>query len=194
MKSGEALLLAMAVAAIGVIPADLFYTSRFVPRFKEIEKERIVTSNQLATAKIVSENLNHVRELVFQNMEFAGQKDSVSQETLLFDFLTSCVNDLKMRLVSVRPLRPVTLGKVTTYSYEIQLDGDFFSFGELCSKIENSRRVMAMTSFEVTQTGKDPVPTAAAPSKGAKPISEPRSDRRAISIKLHLDTFRVKKS
>lgn len=193
MKSGEALLLTMAVAAIGVIPADLFYTSQFVPRFKEIEKERIVTSNQLATAKIVSENLNHVRELVFQNMEFAGQKDSVSQETILFDFLTSCVNDLKMRLVSVRPLRPVTLGKVTTYSYEIQLDGDFFSFGELCSKIENSRRVMAMTSFEVSQAGKDPVSTAAAPVKGTKPILEARPDRRAISIKLHLDTFRVRK-
>src|SRR3954464_566490 len=94
MKQGEALLIAMAVVAICVIPADLLYTSRFVPRFKEIEKQRIITSNQLATAKIVSENLKHVRDLVFRNMQFPGQKDSVSQESILFDFLTSCVNDL----------------------------------------------------------------------------------------------------
>jgi hypothetical protein len=189
MKSGEALLVAMAVAAVGVIPADLLYTSRFVPRFKELEKQRIVTSNQLATAKIVSENLNHVHDLVYHNMDFAGQKDSVSQQTLLFNFLTTCVTDLKMRLVSVRPFPPTIQGRVTTYGYDIQLEGDFFSFGELCSKLENSRRVMAMTSFDVAETSREaPV---AKPPKGA--VASPASSRRGISIKLHLDTFRVRK-
>jgi hypothetical protein len=195
MKSGESLLLVMAIAAVCVIPADLFYTSRFVPRFKELEKERIVTSNQLATAKIVSENLKHVRDLVFSNMDFAGQKDSVSQETMLFDFLTSCVNDLKMRLVSVRPLSPTVSGRVTTYGYEIQLEGDFFSFGEFCSKLENSRRVLALTSFQVTQASKDGSSAAnqAVVAPAAKGSKAPRTDSRAVSIKLHLDTFRVKK-
>lgn len=190
MKSGEMLLVAMAVVAIGVIPADLLYTSRFVPRFKELEKQRIVTSNQLATAKIVSENLNHVRDLVYSNMDFAGQKDTLSQESLLFDFLTSCVNDLKMRLVSVRPIPPTTKGRVTTYGYDIQLDGDFFSFGELCSKLENSRKVMALTSFDVSENGRAP---AASPKRGKASVPAPGGGRRGISIKLHLDTFRVKK-
>src|SRR6185369_17296320 len=103
MKPGEILLAGMGVAAVFAIAADILYTSRFVPRFKEIEKQRIVTSNQLATAKIVSENLNHVRDLVYRNMQFPGQKDSIPQETQLFDFLTTCVNDLKLKLVSVRP-------------------------------------------------------------------------------------------
>jgi Tfp pilus assembly protein PilO len=196
MKTGETLLVVMAVAAVCVIPADLLYTSRFVPRFKELEKERIITSNQLATAKIVSENLKHVRELVFSNMDFAGQKDSVSQETMLFDFLTSCVNDLKMRLISVRPLAPTVSGRVTTYGYEIQLEGDYFSFGEFCSKLENSRRVLALTGFQVYQ-GKDGASSAgqtAAASPSAKGGKAPaRTDSRNVSIKLHLDTFRVKK-
>ncbi|MEO6096786.1 MAG: hypothetical protein ABIW76_14240 [Fibrobacteria bacterium] len=197
MKSGESLLVAMAIVAVCVIPADLLYTSRFVPRFKELEKERIITSNQLATAKIVSENLKHVRELVFSNMDFAGQRDSVSQETTLFDFLTSCVNDLKMRLVSVRPLSPTVSGRVTTYGYEIQLEGDFFSFGEFCSKLENSRRVLALTSFQVTQAGKggsmagNQAAVASPSAKGAK--APPYPDSRSVSIRLHLDTFRVKK-
>jgi hypothetical protein len=193
MKSGEALLLGMAVVGIGVIPADLLYTSRFVPRFKEIEKERIVTSNQLATAKIVSENLKHVRELVFDNLEFAGQKDSISQETELFDFLTSCVNDLKMRLVSVRPTRPETVGRVTTSSYEIQLEGDFFSFGELCSKFENSRRVMAITSFEVVNNTKEPSSSSVTKPTDLKSAPDSRLGRRSVLIRIHLDTFRVKK-
>jgi hypothetical protein len=191
MKSGETILLVMAVAAIGIIPADLLYTSQFVPRFKEIEKQRIITSNQLATAKIVSENLNHVRDLVYHNMEFSGHKDTISQETVLFDFLTTCVNDLKMRLVSVRPLKPVVSGRVTTLGYDIQLEGDFFSFGELCSKLENSRRVLALTSFEVSQFGKGESATSA--PTGAKGAAVSAPGRRGVSIRLHLDTFRIRK-
>ncbi len=191
MKSGESLLIFMAVSAIAVVPTDILYTSRFVPRFKDIEKQRIVISNQLATAKIVSENLNHVRDLVYRNMEFADQKDSVSQEFLLFDFLTSCVNDLKMRLVSVRPSQPATIGRVTTYGYEISLEGDFFSFGELCSKFENSRKVMSLISFEVSQVSRETA--AEIPAKGGKsPVAIPQN-RRGISIRLHIDTYRVRK-
>lgn len=182
----------MAVAAILVIPADLMYTSQFVPRFKELEKERIVTSNQLATAKIVSENLNHVRDLVFHNMDFAGHKDTISQETLVFGFLTECVNDLKMRLVSVKPSRPTTNGRVTTAGYDIQLEGDFFSFGELCSKLENSRRVMALTSFEIIQRVQSEGQDDGASNASSKSESSPTT-RHGISIRLHLDTFRVKK-
>jgi hypothetical protein len=196
MNSGQGLLTAMAIAAILVIPADLLYTSRFVPRFKEIEKQRIVTSNQLATAKIVSENLNHVRDLVFGNMEFAGQKDSIPQEAQLFDFLTSCVNDLKMRVVAVKPDRPVTQGRVTTTGYDIDLQGDFFSFGELCSKFENSRRVMAITSFTVHQADKsEAAETPSAPGKRGKAASPApvSTGRWPIAIRLHLDTYRVKK-
>lgn len=184
----------MAVAAVAVVPADILYTSRFVPRFKELERQRIVTSNQLATAKIVSENLNHVRDLVYQNLEFAGQKDSVSQDGQLFDFLTQCVNDLKMRLVSVHPIAPITAGRVTTYGYDIMLEGDFFSFGELCSKLENSRKVISLASFEVEQQGreKDAAPDEK-PAKGKAPAAAPAPARKSIGIRMHIDTFRVQK-
>jgi hypothetical protein len=190
MKPAEILLAAMALTGIGIVAADLFYTSRFEPRFKELEKQRIITSNQLATAKIVSENLDHVRDLVFRNMDFPGQKDSPSQESILFDFLTTCVNDLKMRLVSVKPGRPTTSGRVTTYGYDIHLEGDFFSFGEFCSKLENSQRVLALTFFEVTQASREKAdhPPGA---KDGKLLSMAAS--KSILIKMHLDTFRVRK-
>jgi hypothetical protein len=191
MKPGESLLVTMAVIALCVVPADYLYTSRFVPRFKKMEKERIVTSNQLATAKIVSENLNHVRDLVYRNMDFVGQKDSINYESALFDFLTSSIGDLKMRLVSVKPFPPTSEGRVTTYGYDIELDGDFFSFGELCSKLENSRRVMAITSFNVGESSRASGETG---PKGLKAgaTAQP-SGRRSVNIKIHLDTYRVRK-
>lgn len=186
MSAGQILLSILVVLAVGLIPADLLYASRFVPRFKELEKERIITSNQLATAKIVSENLDHVRELVFRNIEFAGQKDSTTQETILFEFLTECVNDLKMRLVSVKPYRPTKSGRVTTHGYEILLEGDFFTLGELCAKLESSERVLAITSFSVSQP------------EGAAPVGELKgkpamAGHRAVTIRLRLDTYRVLK-
>ena len=193
MKTGEGLLALMAVAAIAVIPVDIFYTSRFVPRFKKIERERIVTSNQLATAKIVSENLNHVRDLVYRNMDFAGHKDSLPPETQFFDFLTECVNDLKLRLIFVHPLTPTVSGRVTTYGYEIGLEGDFFSFGELCSKLENSRRVMALTSFEVAQSGTERTAAVPIPMKGKGAPAPAAPAKRPVSIRLRLDTYRVGK-
>ncbi len=188
MKRERLFLLVLGLMALVLIPADLFYASRFVPRFKEIERQRIVVSNQLATAKIVSENLDHVRDLVFRNMQFPGQKDSVSQETVLFDFLTSCMNDLKMRLVSVRPSRPSQKDRVTTRSYQIEIEGDFFSLGELCAKLENSQRVLSITSLEVVQTGGEG-------SKEAQAKAPPTvAGRRGVLIKMNLDTYRVKKS
>ncbi|MBW8888369.1 MAG: hypothetical protein JF616_11495 [Fibrobacteres bacterium] len=193
MKSSEGMLIAMAVAGVAMVPLDMLYTSRFVPRFQEIEKQRIITSNQIATAKIVSENLNHVRDLVFRNMSFAGQKDSVSHEAILFEFLTTCVNDLKMKLVSVRPSTPSVQGRVNINGYDIVMEGDFFRFGEFCSKLENSQRLLAVTAFEVSQHGKEAEPSA--PAKGGKTAATHDSapEVRGTVIKLHLDTFVVRK-
>jgi hypothetical protein len=157
------------------------YVSKLKGKFIELEKKRIVTSNKLATAKIVHENLNHVRDLVFKNMDFPGQKDSISHETHFFEFVTSCVNDLKLKLLSVKPKRPATKDRITTYSYDIEVEGDFFSYGELCSKFENSRRLVTLRAFSVTLMEKD-----------EKTAGGPENKR--ISVKMLLDTYRVKKS
>lgn len=181
MKKEQILLLISILAVIGVVIADVIYVSKIQKKFLELEKQRIVTSNKLATAKIVHENLNHVRELVFKNMDFPGQVDSISHETHFFEFVTTCVNDLKLKLISVKPKRPVVDGRITTYSYDIEVEGDFFSFGELCSKFENSRRIVTMKAFSVTLM-----------EKGEKSAGGPENKR--IGIKMLLDTYRVKKS
>jgi len=181
MKKEHLFLLLSILAVIGVAAADILYVSKLKKKFLDLEKQRIITSNKLATAKIVHENLNHVRDLVFKNMDFPGQSDSVSHETHFFEFVTTCVNDLKLKLLAVRPKRPVTQGRITTYSYDIEVEGDFFSFGELCSKFENSRRIVTLRAYSVTLL-----------EKGEKSAGGPENKR--ISVKMLLDTYRVKKS
>lgn len=181
MKLSNILLIIVILGIIGVIVADRQYVSKFQEKFRVLEKQRIVTSNKLATAKIIHENLHHVRDLVFKNMDFPGQEDTIHHESHLFDFITTCVNDLKLKLVSVKPERPATKDRVTTYTYNIKVDGDFFKFGELCAKFENSRRIVSLESFKVSLVDK----------------SEKRgggAEKKAIHVEMTIDTYRVKKA
>jgi hypothetical protein len=163
------------------VVADRYFVSEFNKDFKDVEKQRIIVSNKLATAKIVHENLNHVRELVFMNMDFPGRDDSIPRESLFFDFLTTCVNDLKLKLVSVNPLRPATHGRVTTWTYDIVIQGDFFTFGELCAKLENSRRIVATESFNVSLL-----------DDGER--AGYRNVNKGIEVKMRVNTYTVKKN
>ena len=98
--------------------------------------------------------------------------------SIFFDFLTTCINDLKLKLVSVKPARPDTLGRITTYAYDIELEGDFFTFGELCAKFENSRRIIAVESFEVDLLSD---------------VKKRSTDVKGILVKMRVNTYRVKK-
>jgi Tfp pilus assembly protein PilO len=181
IKLGHILISIVIICAIGYIAADQLYIVSFETKFKEHEKERIVTSNKLASAKIVYSNLNHVRDLVQKNTDFPGQKDTVTPESVYFDFLTSSLNDLKMKIISVRILPPSTVGLITTYGYDIELEGDFFKFGELCSKFENSRRIISIESFKIEHIKQS--------SEGDK-VAIPAN---AVHISLRVYTYRVRK-
>lgn len=181
MKAGPVLVTVVILTAIAVVLVDRMYLPRFEREFSELEKKRIATSNKLATAKIVHENLNHVRDLVFKNMDFPGQSDTTPHETHVFNLLTACINDLKLKLVSAKPERPETEGRITTYGYQLEIEGDFFTFGELCSKFENSRRITALKEFDVTLAGRG----------GSRRRGGP--EHKALKIKMDIETYRVKK-
>ena len=181
MKIDTILLAGTVLILIAFILADRMLVATFEPTFKKLETQRIVTSNKLASAKIVYENLNHVRDLVQKNMIFPGQKDSVSHETIFFDFVTTCVRDLKMKLISCRPAIPQTAGTITTYGYDLELEGDFFTLGELCAKFENSRRIFSLVSYKVSLNDKEETRSGA-----------PRN--KAIKVTMRVNTFRVRKA
>ncbi|MBN1131154.1 MAG: hypothetical protein JXA71_19345 [Chitinispirillaceae bacterium] len=187
MKSDALLLTGSLIILVAFILVDRLYVAKFEPTFKKLETQRIITSNKLASAKIVYENLNHVRDLVEKNMTFPGQKDSVSHESIFFDFVTTCVNDLKMKLISCKPSMPLITGNITTCGYDIELEGDFFTLGELCAKFENSRRIISISSFDVSlastqQAGFD---------RSGRPA--PVSGKEGIVVKMHVNTYRIKK-
>jgi len=187
-KSNGAILLLVAVifGFAAVIWADRSHMPKYKKEFSKIEKQRIVTSNKLTTAKIVQENLNHVRELVFNNMDFPGQPDTVDHETLFYNFVTTCVNDLKLKLISVRPVKPRTAGRITTYGYDLEIEGDFFKFGELCAKFENNRRLISVESFDVDLIDRDG-------GRDSRVRAAPDAHK-SVRIKMRVNTYRIKKT
>lgn len=174
----------LAVAGLGIIGffiADKLYISKFEEKFRKLEEEYLVTSNKLTTVRIIHEDLNHVRDLVFKNMDFPGQPDTIQHESHFFDFITTCVNDLKLKLVTVKPKRPVVKDRITTYQYDIEVDGDFFKFGELCAKFENSRRIVSLEDFKVSLVNKSEKAAGGA-------------EKKEIHVEMKLNTYRVKKA
>jgi hypothetical protein len=180
MKLGHILIAIVVVVTLAFIAVDRLYIDSFQTKFKELEKQRIVTSNKLASAKIVYANLNHVRDLVLKNTDFPGEKDSVSPESVYFDFLTSSLNDLKIKIISVKILPPSIIGLITTYGYDIELEGDFFKFGELCSKFENSRRLISIESFDVVRI--EPVEGESV-----------KAGNNGVRVSMRVYTYRVRK-
>lgn len=178
MKFSGVLIALVVILGILLAVGDKMYLSEVTDRFKEIEKQRIVTSNKLTTAKIVHENLNHVYELVTENMVFSDQVDSVTHETKFFTFITQCINDLKLELMSVKPVKPVTKGLVTNYGYDIEVVGDFFKFGELCSKFENSRRIISVDKYQVVLDQKE---------------EKDESGYKTIKVSMRVTTYLIKK-
>jgi Tfp pilus assembly protein PilO len=181
MKIGNILLVAIIVAIIGVIVGDRLYVDKSRERYNILEDKLIETSNKLATAKIIHEDKVHVRDLVLKNMDLPDQVDTIPHESHFFEFITTCVNDLKLKLILVEPKRPVTEGSITTYTYNIEVEGDFFSLGELCSKLENSRRIVSLETYDVSLEDLEEKATGGAQHK-------------KIKVKMSLDTYRVKKS
>jgi Tfp pilus assembly protein PilO len=137
------------LALVGVFVTDQFFIKKFRRQFVKLEKEFVITSNKLTTAKIVQDNINHVHDMVVQNMEFPGRDQKKERETQFYQYITGCMNNLKLKLVSLEQVEPVVKDRVTTHSYDLELEGDFFKFGELCSNFENSRRIITIESFEV---------------------------------------------
>jgi len=176
-----ALLLSVIALFIAAVAFDNYYMPSYKKRFAAIEKERIIVSNKLTTAKIVQENLNHVRDLVFNNMDFPGRPDTIDHETQFFGFVTTCVNDLKLKLVSVKPVDPTTSNRVTTYGYDVEIEGDFFKFGELCAKFENNRRIVSVESFDVDQI---------TDYKDGK-NQQHNSEYKGVRIKMRVNTYRI---
>lgn len=188
MKIDALLLTGTLMVLAAFILVDRLMISRYEPAFKKLETQRIITSNKLASAKIVYENLNHVRDLVEKNMTFPGQQDSLSHETIFFDFVTTCVNDLKMSLISCKPSMPLTMGNITTFGYDIELEGDFFTLGELCAKFENSRRIISVTSFDIGLASSK----VSGYDESGRPMSM-ATGKEGILIKMHVNTYRIRK-
>ncbi len=185
MKNAKQLGLILGILALVLLLADQLYVSNFEKRFKNLQSQRIITSNKLATAKIISENLNHVHDLVFKNMDIPGNPDTLNAETAFYQFVTSCLNDLKLKLISLKPLPPTFNGRITMTAYDLELEGDFFKFGELCSKIENSRRIVAIENFQVD--------LAQAASSSNKETKSAVVDHKGVLIKIRVNTYRIRK-
>lgn len=132
---------------------DMLYITPINEEIITIEKEIIKKNNELLSAKIVSKNMKRVRKLISinTNIEIVGvlEKERKSQYTNFYSFLTTCINDLKIELMSIKPEENFKKGRVEKSPYILSIRCDFFKLGELISKFENSERILSIPELDI---------------------------------------------
>ena len=90
----------------------------------------------------------------------------------------------------MKPVQPVVQGRITVYGYDLQLECDFFKFGELCAKFENNLNLISVESFDVVQAeGVE----ATGGNKAASKSATINNGNKGIRVSMRINTFRVKK-
>ncbi len=148
MKATGMLLTGTVALGLVAIVGDLAYLSRFKTRYQEIQADKVRTSHQLATARIISENLPHVRDLVFHNMEFPGSQDEKRAESIFLEFLSESVEMADLQLSDFEPLPPAVSGARSTYQYRLTLTGNLDGLDLFAKRLENHRRLVSLIEME----------------------------------------------
>jgi hypothetical protein len=148
VKAAGALLTGTLALGLIAVAADLAYLSRFKDRYQKIQSEKIQTSHQLATARIISENLPYVRDLVFHNMEFPGSQNENQAEAILLEFLSESIDVSGMTLVDFMPDKSTQGGARSTYRYRLKLSGSLDEVEAFARRMETHRRLISIVELE----------------------------------------------
>ncbi len=155
MKNAKVFLLLSIFALLIFLAIDILLVSPINQEIIEVEKEKLKKTNELLSAKIVSKNMKRVRRLITINTEIEiideSDHDIKSQYTDFYNFLTTCVNDLKIELVSIRPDKTFKVGRIQKSPYILSIRCDFFKLGELISKFENSERILSIPDMDIQE-------------------------------------------
>ncbi len=122
-----------------------------------LETIRVKKSNDLLGAKIVSENLSRVSRLINANMDIELDTSQTTRRwrryarTVFYDFVTECLNDLKIPLTNFDQLPIQAQAGANSESYKLEVLSDFFRFGELATKFENSEKIISLDRFDVVK-------------------------------------------
>jgi hypothetical protein len=179
----------------------IFLAQGLAEEIKDLEQKRIVKYNEYVSATILSENLNRVAKLINANMNIQigtkgkkGGKIPYSR-TVFYNFITQCLRDLKITLVNFEQVEPSVKGRVKHEPYVVQILCDFFRFGELVSKFENSEKIVSLDKFSVEKRG-DIYDADSGPSVSSKDLGslKGRFERDNLKVKLNLETFRISSS
>jgi len=81
---------------------------------------------------------------------------------------------------------PITEGRITTYGYDVMIEGDFFRFGELCAKFENNPRLVSIESFDVNLISDA--------EQGKKQSNTDfKTENKGISVRMRVNTYWISK-
>jgi Tfp pilus assembly protein PilO len=130
-----------------------YYNFMFPKLPKQIERldSEIDTKNEkLISAEILAQEMDLVAKMIERNLALSAQ-DSLAEDASMpfLDYVTSLLQDLEIKLISLEPKRQRSQIDYIKTPYAMVIECSYEEFGKLVNQLEKSARLITIESFLV---------------------------------------------
>lgn len=109
----------------------------------DLEIEQKNENEKFITAQLLSSSLNRVYNLFEFNLaKNRTDKKNESSSIDFLDYLTDLLNELEIKILSIKPKSSINMGKNIYNPYEINIKASYDKFGKLILNLEKSLRLI----------------------------------------------------
>ncbi|MEA3287887.1 MAG: type 4a pilus biogenesis protein PilO [Candidatus Marinimicrobia bacterium] len=145
------------ILGIGVLVLALgfYYSYNWILKEKPIsiksyDKKIEVLNEQLITAQILANNLDHVYTLFERNLALSEQDSLADDASIPFlNSLTQTIDSLGIQLRNIRPKQGTPRRRSIETPYDIEIRCNYRQFGKLLAELERSSRLITVKEFHV---------------------------------------------
>lgn len=138
-----------------VITLVFYYSYNFIllekPRsIRKYDKEITRLNEQLITAQILANQLDHVYTLFERNLALSAQ-DSLAEDASIpfLNSLTNVIDSLGIQLLNIRPKPSLNMRRSIETPYDLEVRCNYRQFGKLVAELERSSRLITLKEFHV---------------------------------------------
>ena len=100
-------------------------------------------NEKFITAQLLSSSLNRVYQIFIQNLTFNNKGKSEKNDSIDFlNYLTTLLNKLEIKILSIKPKSSEKRGKNLYNPYEIDIKSSYEKFGKFITQLEQTTRLI----------------------------------------------------
>ena len=128
-----------------------FYFKEKPDIIMDLEIDQKKANEKFITAQLLSSSLNRVYQIFIQNLTFGNKGESDKNASIDFlNYLTDVLNNLEIKILSIKPKSSEKRGKNLYNPYEINIKSSYEKFGKFITKLEQTKRLIEIDEITLS--------------------------------------------